>query len=287
MKHIYSEEVGEEFAMHLASTVLSRTYSQNVGDVLKKSVDCDLVTVRIMFLSQGSWTNMASGSHGLRHASEHIRTVMNAEGVKCLEMRLDEFDEWDKAVLRHALLAGLSVSVLVFRFATLEGLGKCIGRSKEITDKFPGITSDVERIMFVDASTTINFADTRRAVQDFAVERRLFEPRAEKDVLFEAADGRLVDQDISERAKRNRSILHGDLKGPCRPHLEEVMHTLNREVTVANAREESKECARFLLRLKSAINTKVTVKKDPQSISVCRGDSTGFGTSGTKMTNLL
>ena len=202
-------------------------------------------------------------------------------------MRLDDFGEWDRAVLDHALLKGMTAAALVFRFQHLEALGRAISRSKAITDKFMGLTTDVGRIMYVDTATKCGFTQARKCVQEVAVERRFFEPSAQKDVFFEATDAAWMEAVIGKRVQSKRSLLHGELSGPSRPYLENIVHIVNREVTTEEARAETQECIAFLLRLKSAISTKITMRKDPQCITIRRGDATGFGITGLQMGGMM
>lgn len=274
-KHVVVHEVSHTFARNVALGIRGRTFARDVENVLKRSLESDVAGVRIIILSQTSWTH-ANHITTVHHFTDHIRSFFNSEKVKCLEMVMNCFDDWDRAMLRTVLLHALSTSILVFRFDSLDSLGDQIINSKEITDCFSGLTSHRERIMFVDTVSTSAFGSVRSTVQDIAVERRLLEPRSETDVLFEASAHSTVVVDISNRARQNRSILNNELRGRCRKHLERVVHILNREITVTEALAESEECLQFALRLKSWVNTKVTVGTNPDFIKIGRGDSTGY-----------
>lgn len=268
------------FADSVAAAIRSRYFMEAVGKDLCQAVDSGRGTVRILYISSGSWVGSFAPTQE-RFASQAVRTFVNGEGISCLEMRPDLFDKWDSAVVMDELWKGVSASVVVFRFDSLKQLGRMIGRSKEVTDCFAGMMEEVQRVMFADTISTHALVDVRNAVREAAIERRLLAPRLQEDVLFEVLGAENANKAVSERARQCKSILHRGLNGTGREWLVGMVRVLNREIEEEEAAEESADVVDFLSKLWSSIHTKVSVKREGEitEVKVVRGDLSGYAMS--------
>lgn len=172
-KVVICDDLFEATVSCIVSRVLShqvRDVTERIIGVLKYCIDMQMGTVRILILSEGTWRD--ADVFNVEYHTDNIRTFKNSLGLKCLEFLVHEMNTRDMANVHGSLLWALAIRVLVFRLSNVNGLKALIAISKEITDRFSGLTSDQERISFVDCHSTGEFENNRHAIQDLAMQRR-------------------------------------------------------------------------------------------------------------------
>lgn len=290
LKYVIDWEFSDATVNAIGDRMRLAVFRNRVEDALKDALRERVESVRVFIFSESCWRSDLDISH-VKALGTNIRTFYDDNNVKYLEIK-GPLDEWDLVMLKRAVFLELSASILVFRFVTLPGLAELIGMSKEITDLFPGLTTDRERIMFVDAKTTTTtttttvtttcseFGKVRRSVQTIARSLRLLEPRTQSDIQFEIYDPKNTAREVSSRARNKSSLLCTLYKGPSRPCLELIVRVLNREVKEEDAHAESRRVVEFLIKLRSFVSSKVSVdtcgESSPGIIEVLRDDSSGF-----------
>lgn len=130
------------FAESGAAVLWSRQFMRDAGNVLRHAVDSSQGIVRIVYILSGSWVDTFAPTRP-RFASPAVRSFVNGEDIRRLEMRPDCYDDWDSAIVMEEPWKGVSASVIVFRFEGLKQLGKMMGQSKEVADCFMGMTEEV------------------------------------------------------------------------------------------------------------------------------------------------
>lgn len=244
-------------------------------------------TAQAIVVTEGAWMNIHSSNIEMK--TKNIRQI-HTHGIKLIEVKLGQCDKWDRLVLRELLFRGVGLALLVFRFNTLEALGKHIGRSKEITDGFKPIAEEQGRVLYLDCSATNNkhpHETTIQDVVDVVVERRMPRP-SHKDVLLEASLGATGTAElIKERVQMVKSITHEGITGAGRKHVERIVHVLNGEISGEEARRASQRLMNRIKGLRSTVSTNVRILKNEREVIIKRGDMTGYSPAGSRGRTLI
>ncbi|KAI0560902.1 hypothetical protein FGB62_98g044 [Gracilaria domingensis] len=286
----YIKNTGIDTDVHVArfprsfSTDEYNRLSQLLRDSTEESVSC----FKVLVLSFDDW--LCETSNFVEHDSfsEKIRTFTEGSSccpeqcvpVRCVEVNLHDYSHWDQINLEQVLFWGLSMSVVVIRFACLNQLKKIIAASTQITVKYPGLTDDVERVLYVETSSTDNVRQIRNDIKRMASTRRFRAPRDEEDILLEKSYTATEEmmKYIRDRAVAKRSIVNSDVTDESRDLMTSITRIFNRELVEAEANEETCDIMNFLEKIKKTrFSSKLDIYKDDSEMVISNGDqNAGF-----------
>eukprot|EP00178_Gracilaria_changii_P000045 TRINITY_DN1002_c0_g1_i5.p1 TRINITY_DN1002_c0_g1~~TRINITY_DN1002_c0_g1_i5.p1 ORF type:complete len:659 (+),score=78.50 TRINITY_DN1002_c0_g1_i5:557-2533(+) len=254
--------------------VFQREDYRQMTEVLRRYVRASVSCFRVLFLSFDDWiTDDASAYDSF---SSNIRTFVSGGTTRCVEVKLKHYSHWDHINLEQILFWGLSMGVVVFRFATVEDLAQMLEASTQITVKYPRLTDEVQRVVYVETLSTDNVGDLRQEIKSTAGRGRLLEPRDEEDILFEKSysSTRIMMEYIRRRGQSVGSIMNNDVKGEFRDVMTTMARVLNKEVTREEAARDTEAVMQFASKItQHSVASKIHLYRDDREMVLCSGDN--------------
>lgn len=273
IKEVNDGEIPGGVVSRFCETLHKGDKHDQLREVIRNFIEKKSTTLQVIILSGGEWRDEI-GFLYVSHITKNIREYFDHGNIHYLEARVTKFNDWDRIKFDHTLHWGISASLLVFRFDTIEVLAEMISSMRSITDRFPGLIAEEHRVIYVDTSTTRDFGNRRSDIQKTVKDRRMHKPRDIEDIFFEATTEKcnLASKEISARGKC-KSLVSRDIKTHVLHSLEIMVRVLNKEIGEDEMWKESVEILELIDKARDGWKSSTKINQTESEIIINRGSA--------------